>query len=59
MPIEKFVDFGDEAKQYLRQGINTLANAVKTTLGAAGTTVIIEDEFGKRYEGWCYCCKID
>jgi len=47
MPIEKFVDFGDEAKQFLRQGINTLANAVKTTLGAAGTTVIIEDEFGK------------
>lgn len=47
MPIEKFVDFGDEANQYLRQGINTLANAVKTTLGAAGKTVIIEDDFGK------------
>tara|TARA_S200002703_G_scaffold159842_1_gene175055 strand:- start:504 stop:2123 length:1620 start_codon:yes stop_codon:yes gene_type:complete len=47
MPIEKFVDFGDEANQFLRQGINTLANAVKTTLGAAGKTVIIEDEFGK------------
>ena len=47
MPIEKFVDFGDEANQFLRQGINTLANAVKTTLGAAGKTVIIEDDFGK------------
>lgn len=46
MPIEKFVDFGDEASQFLRQGINTLANAVKTTLGAAGKTVIIEDDFG-------------
>jgi len=47
MPIEKFVDFGDEANLFLRQGINTLANAVKTTLGAAGKTVIIEDDFGK------------
>lgn len=46
MPIEKFVDFGDGANQVLRQGINTLANAVKTTLGAAGKTVIIEDERG-------------
>tara|TARA_E500000318_G_scaffold110465_1_gene125981 strand:- start:855 stop:2474 length:1620 start_codon:yes stop_codon:yes gene_type:complete len=47
MPIEKFVDFGEPARDHLVMGMNTLANAVKTTLGAAGKTVIIEDEFGK------------
>jgi|TARA_B110000977_G_scaffold145724_1_gene184878 chaperonin GroEL len=44
---EKFVDFGTDAGDSLRRGINTLSNAVKSTLGAAGKTVIIEDEFGR------------
>lgn len=47
--IEKYVDFGAEAGDKLIEGIDTLANAVKTTLGAAGKTVIIENEFGKAH----------
>lgn len=45
--IEKYVDFGIPAGERLIKGINLLANAVKSTLGAAGKTVIIEDQFGK------------
>ena len=31
----------------LRSGINKIANAVSSTLGAAGTTVILEDDLGR------------
>jgi chaperonin GroEL len=31
----------------LKKGIDTLADAVKQTLGAAGNTVILEDEVGR------------
>ena len=45
--IEKTIDFDNEARIGLSDGINKLANAVKTTLGAAGNTVILEDDFGR------------
>ena len=35
-----------EGRDSLIEGINTLANAVGSTLGAAGKTVIIENDFG-------------
>ena len=42
--IVKEISFGDEARQALIQGINKIADAVKTTLGARGNTVLIESE---------------
>lgn len=45
MAIVKQVHFGQEAKNSLLKGINTIADAVKSTLGARGNTVLIESEF--------------
>lgn len=45
--IEKQLNYGNDAKSLLLSGVNKMADAVKTTLGAAGNTVIIEDEFGR------------
>src|SRR6056300_577087 len=45
--IEKDVIFNENARFKLSNGINLLANAVKQTLGAAGNTVILEDEIGR------------
>ena len=45
--IEKAIDFDKEAKNKLQSGVDKIANAVKSTLGAAGTTVILEDDLGR------------
>lgn len=45
--IKKYVEFGSDARRKLIDGVNILADAVKSTLGAAGKTVIIEDDFGR------------
>lgn len=45
--IEKDIDFNEDARYKLKNGIDTLADAVKQTLGAAGNTVILEDEVGR------------
>lgn len=45
--IEKDIDFNEDARFKLSNGINKLADAVKQTLGAAGNTVILEDEVGR------------
>lgn len=45
--IEKDITFDENARLKLGNGINNLANAVKQTLGAAGNTVILEDEVGR------------
>jgi len=45
--IEKDIDFNEDARYKLANGINILANAVKQTLGAGGNTVILEDEVGR------------
>lgn len=42
--IVKQVLFGDEAREKLMSGINTLSRAVKSTLGARGRTALIESE---------------
>ena len=42
--IVKQVSFDEQARQDLIDGINTLADAVKSTLGARGQTVLIESE---------------
>jgi chaperonin GroEL len=45
--IEKSIDFNEDARFKIQNGVDTLANAVKQTLGAAGNTVILEDEVGR------------
>jgi chaperonin GroEL len=41
--------FKEDARNKLQKGINTLADAVKVTLGPKGRNVIINDKFGKPY----------
>ena len=45
--LVKNLDFGDEAKNKVITGVNKLAQAVKSTLGASGKCVIYEDGRGK------------
>jgi len=42
----KQVLFGDDARTRIVRGVNTLANAVKTTLGPKGRNVVLERSFG-------------
>jgi len=42
----KIVTFGDDSRTKLVEGVNILANAVKTTLGPKGRNVVIEKPFG-------------
>lgn len=44
--IKKEVTFNDEAREKLKKGIDTLANAVKSTLGPKGRNVIIQNIHG-------------
>lgn len=39
--------YGSEASAFLQEGVNTLANAVKVTLGPAGKNVIISRQVGE------------
>ncbi len=42
----KEVKFADDARQRMLKGVNTLANAVKVTLGPKGRNVVLEKSFG-------------
>jgi chaperonin GroEL len=42
----KVVTFGDNSRSRLVDGVNTLANAVKVTLGPKGRNVVIQKSFG-------------
>ncbi|MFN7304101.1 MAG: TCP-1/cpn60 chaperonin family protein, partial [Phenylobacterium sp.] len=42
----KDVYFGSDARDRMLRGVNTLANAVKVTLGPKGRNVVIEKSFG-------------
>ena len=44
--MAKEVLFGNDARQKMVQGVDTLANAVKVTLGPKGRNVILEKSFG-------------
>ena len=44
--MAKVIKFNMEARDLLKQGVDELANAVKTTLGPKGRNVIIEKKFG-------------
>jgi len=42
----KEVNFGDDARAKMLNGVNVLANAVKVTLGPKGRNVVLEKSFG-------------
>ena len=42
----KDVKFSDDARARMLEGVNTLANAVKVTLGPKGRNVILDKSFG-------------
>src|SRR5690625_2698764 len=42
----KQVKFSDDARTRIVSGVNTLANAVKTTMGPKGRNVVLERSFG-------------
>lgn len=44
--MAKELRFSEEARGYILKGVNTLANAVKVTLGPKGRNVVIEKSFG-------------
>ncbi len=45
--MAKVVTFGTESRDGLMAGVNTLANAVKVTLGPKGRNVVIDQPFGE------------
>jgi len=47
--LVKALHFDGKAKEQLIKGINKIATAVGSTLGASGRTVVIEDDFGNPY----------
>ena len=42
----KEIRFGEDARAKMLRGVNTLANAVKATLGPKGRNVVLEKSFG-------------
>src|SRR3954452_22873526 len=44
--MSKVLEFNTEARQSLKQGVDVLANAVKTTLGPKGRNVALDKKFG-------------
>ena len=44
--ISKEIKFGEEARRALENGVDTLANTVKVTLGPKGRNVVLDRKFG-------------
>ena len=44
--MAKIIKFDTEARSKMLTGVNTLANAVKVTLGPKGRNVVIQKSFG-------------
>ncbi|HET7569581.1 MAG TPA: chaperonin GroEL, partial [Gammaproteobacteria bacterium] len=42
----KEIKFSDDARARMVKGVNTLANAVKVTLGPKGRNVVLDKSFG-------------
>jgi chaperonin GroEL len=42
----KMIAFSDDAREFMRKGVNTMADAVKVTLGPGGRNVVLEKSFG-------------
>ncbi|NLE97049.1 MAG: chaperonin GroEL, partial [Propionibacterium sp.] len=44
--MAKLIEFDDEARRALERGMNTLADAVRVTLGPKGRNVVLEKQWG-------------
>ena len=44
--MAKQLSFSDDSREYLEKGVNSVANAVKVTLGPKAKNVVIEKQFG-------------
>src|SRR3979409_746910 len=44
--MAKQITYGDSSRQAILRGVNSLANAVKVTLGPKGRHVVIDKKFG-------------
>ena len=44
--VRKSISFGSDARDRMIAGVDTLANAVKVTLGPKGRNVILDKSFG-------------
>ena len=44
--MAKQIIYGEESRQAILRGVNTLADAVKVTLGPKGRNVVIDKKFG-------------
>jgi len=44
--VPKVLEFNEQARQSLKEGVDILANAVKTTLGPKGRNVALDKKFG-------------
>ena len=44
--MAKYIEFNRDAREKLQIGVDTLANAVRVTLGPKGRNVVIENKFG-------------
>ena len=44
--MAKMIAFEEEARRGLERGMNTLADAVKVTLGPKGRNVVLDKKFG-------------
>lgn len=42
----KIIAYGEDARDFMRQGVNTMADTVKVTLGPKGRNVVLEKSFG-------------
>src|SRR4051812_10413676 len=45
-PVAKKITQGEDSRQAILRGVNTLANAVKITLGPRGRNVVLDKKFG-------------
>ena len=56
--MAKIIKFDTEARSRMLKGVNTLANAVKVTLGPKGRNVVMDKSYGapKNYKRWSVCC---
>ena len=44
--MSKQILYGEDARRALERGVNTLADAVKITLGPKGRNVVLDKKFG-------------
>ena len=54
---KKEIKYSAQAREKMMKGVDTLANAVKVTLGPKGRNVLLEKSWGSRHLGYPYQCR--